>query len=82
MQQLHLPTPQEFPYLRVRVCFVQHLSTPQEFHYLNQSGVYELLDTDGKPMCDEQQVRETDRHRQTDRQTDRETDRQTARESS
>ena len=37
---------------------LQHLSTPQEFHYLNQSGVYELLDTDGKPMCDEQQVSE------------------------
>eukprot|EP00961_Rhodomonas_salina_P149653 2014783-Rhodomonas_salina.1 len=25
----------------------------QEYRYLNQSGVYELLDTDGKPMCDE-----------------------------
>ena len=30
-----------------------HLRSPEHFHYLNQSGVYELLDTDGKPMCDE-----------------------------
>jgi len=30
-----------------------HLASPQKFHYLNQSGVYELLDTDGKPLCDE-----------------------------
>mmetsp|Transcript_8728 Transcript_8728/g.20024 ORF Transcript_8728/g.20024 Transcript_8728/m.20024 type:complete len:1539 (+) Transcript_8728:166-4782(+) len=29
------------------------LLSPQEYRYLNQSGVYELLDTDGKPMCDE-----------------------------
>jgi len=32
-----------------------NLSSPHNFHYLNQSGVYELLDTDGKPMCDEMQ---------------------------
>jgi hypothetical protein len=30
-----------------------HLASPEKFHYLNQSGVYELLDTDGKPLCDE-----------------------------
>eukprot|EP00286_Rhodomonas_abbreviata_P017229 CAMPEP_0181329374 /NCGR_PEP_ID=MMETSP1101-20121128/23272_1 /TAXON_ID=46948 /ORGANISM="Rhodomonas abbreviata, Strain Caron Lab Isolate" /LENGTH=678 /DNA_ID=CAMNT_0023438439 /DNA_START=88 /DNA_END=2121 /DNA_ORIENTATION=+ len=30
-----------------------HLDKPTAFHYLNQSGVYELLDTDNQPMCDE-----------------------------
>eukprot|EP00960_Hanusia_phi_P029058 747751-Hanusia_phi.AAC.1 len=30
-----------------------HLAGPETFHYLNQSGVYQLLDTDGKPLCDE-----------------------------
>ncbi|EKX40396.1 hypothetical protein GUITHDRAFT_75545, partial [Guillardia theta CCMP2712] len=30
-----------------------HLAGPENFHYLNQSGVYQLLDTDGKPLCDE-----------------------------
>ncbi len=30
-----------------------HLTKPQDYNYLNHSGVYELLDTDGNPLCDE-----------------------------
>ena len=30
-----------------------HLAKPQSYSYLNKSGVYELLDTDGNPLCDE-----------------------------